>query len=271
MMKNAIKLLLVSLVLTGISPANAQGLLKKIKQKAEQAAERVADKKIDKAIEDKTGVSSGNQNAGGPGSSGGSSGKNSPGNKGGAGLVTTPPDVNANLGDAEAAFKANNYGEARYAVQQAMLGVEMEIGKKILAGLPETVSGLKTIKEEDKVTSTGWGWVGLTIQRKYGEGDKQLTTTIANNSVWMSAVNMYLANGGYAQTSSDNQKWKQTKVKGNKAIIEYDEGSGYKLTVPIGQTSLIIWEGVNFATEQDIMSAANSFDIDGVKKTLGEK
>ena len=270
-MKNAIKLLLVSFVLTGISPAGAQGLLKKIKQKAEQAAEKVVDKKIDQAVEEKTGISTGNSNNSttGPGSS--SSGKNSPGNKGGAGLVTTPPDVNANLGDAEAAFKANNYGEARYAVQQAMLGVEMQIGKKILTGLPETVAGLGVVKADDKVTSTGWGWVGLTIQRKYGEGDKHLTTTIANNSMWMSAVNLYLANGGYAQTSNDNQKWKQTKVKGNKAIIEYDDSSGYKLTVPIGQTSLIIWEGVNFATEQDVMNAANSFDIDGIKKTLGEK
>ncbi|NEU09118.1 hypothetical protein GZH53_12400 [Flavihumibacter sp. R14] len=265
MMKNAIKLLSVSLLLLGYSTAHAQNLLKKIKQKAEQTAEKVVDKKIDKAVEDQTGISNENTSTPSP------SAKNSPGNKGGAGLVTTPPDVNQNLSDAEAAFKANNYGEARYAVQQAMLGVEMQIGKKILAGLPESVSGLKISKEDDKVTSTGWGWVGLTIQRKYAEGDKQLTTTIANNSVWMSAVNLYLANGGYAQTSSDNQKWKQTKVKGNKALIEFDEGSGYKLTVPIGQTSLIIWEGVNFATEQDIMNAANSFDIDGIKKTLGEK
>lgn len=270
-MKNAIKLLLVSFALTSVSTANAQGLLKKIKQKAEQAAEKVVDKKIDKAIEDKTGISNSDGSNAGPGSSSGPASRNSAANKGGAGLVTTPPDVNANLVDADAAFKANNYGEARYAVQQAMLGVEMEIGKKILKGLPESVAGLNIVKEDDKVTSTGWGWVGLTIQRKYGEGDKQLTTTIANNSAWMSAVNLYLANGGYAQTSSDNQKWKQTKVKGNKAIIEYDEGSGYKLTVPIGQTSLIIWEGVNFATEQDIMNAANSFDIDGIKKTLGEK
>jgi hypothetical protein len=145
----------------------------------------------------------------------------------------------------------------------------MEIGKKILVELPETVVGLKFTKEDDKVTSTGWGWVGLTIQREYVEGDKQLSITIANNSLWMSAINLYMTSG-YTQTSSD-QNWKQTKLKGNKAIIEYEERSGYKLTVPIGQSSLIIWEGVNFATEQEIMDAANSFDIDGIKKTLGEK
>jgi hypothetical protein len=269
-MKQVIKLLVFSLITASFSVVNAQGLLKKIKQKAESATERVVDKKIDKAIDDKV-----DGNTGGTGSANstgsGSSGRNNPGNKGGAGLVTTPPDVKQHLGDSEIAFKANNYGEARYELQQAMLGVEMEIGKKILLSLPETVSGLKIIKEDDKVTSSGWGWVGLTIERRYSEGDKQLTTTIANNSLWMSAINMFLANGGYAQTTDNQQKWKQTKVKGNRAVIEYDENSGYKLSVPLGQSSLIMWEGVNFATEQDMMNAANAFDIDGIKKTLGEK
>ena len=262
-MKKAIKLLVCCFLLASFSPVRAQGILKKIKQKAEQAAGKVVDKKVDQEVEKKTGVNQ-NNNTTSP------TGKNSPGNKGGAGLVTTPPDVNKNLSEAAEAYKANNYGEARYSVQQAMLGVEMEIGKKILTGLPETVAGLKYVKDDDKVTSTGWGWVGLTIQRRYGEGDKQLTTTIANNALWMSAVNLFLSSGGYAQSSKD-QNWKQTKVKGNRAIIEFDQSSGYKLSVPIGQTSLIIWEGVNFATEQDIMNAANSFDIDSIKKTLGEK
>lgn len=269
-MKHLISLLLICLLTTSFFTTNAQGLLKKIKQKAESVAERMADKKIDKVIDDKVdGKTGSSESSNSRGSN--TSGRNNPGNKGGAGLITTPPNVKQHLGDSEIAFKANNYGEARYELQQAMLGVEMEIGKKILLSLPETVSGLKIIKDDDKVTSTGWGWAGLTIQRKYGEGDKQLTTTIANNSLWMSAINLYLANGGYAQSTDNQEKWKQTKVKGNRAVIEYDEDSGYKLTVPIGQTSLIIWEGVNFATEHDIMSAANAFDIDGIKTTLGEK
>jgi hypothetical protein len=87
----------------------------------------------------------------------------------------------------------------------------------------------------------------------------------------MASVNMYLANGGYAQQTNGQQNWKQVKVKGHRGIIEYDESSGYKLSVPLGQSSLIVWEGVNFASEQEVMSAANAFDIDGIKNTLGEK
>ncbi len=241
-------------------------LLKKLKEKAEKA--------LDKKGDDATGSNNNNgQNSGN--SSGGTNGSGpkygKPSNKGGGGLVTAPPDVNENLTSAETAFKANNLSEARYAVQQAMLGLELQIGNEILKSLPATVAGLKKDSMQDQVTSTGWGWAGLTIQRVYVEGEKQFTATVANNSLWLSAINMYLGNGGYAQNTGGQQNWKQTKVKGNKAVIEYNESSGYKLSVPIGQSSIIIMEGINFATEQDMMNAANQLDIDGIKKHLGEK
>lgn len=262
------KILLLGLI-AGLSFSSyGQGLVGKLKQKAERAAEKALEKKA----EEETGVSAEDDDNNGNSSSSGSKGSaGRPTNKGGGGLITTPPDVNQNLSDADAAYKAANYGEARYAVQQAMLGVELEIGNKVLKSLPESVTGLPKQPESDQVTSTGWGWAGLTIQREYLNEDKQLTATVANNSAWMSAVNMYLANGGYAQQTNGEQNWKQTKVKGYRGVIEYDESSGYKLSVPLGQSSLIVWEGVNFASEQEMMAAANAFDIDGIKKMLGEK
>ena len=254
--------------------ANAQGFVNKLKQKADQAASKALEKKAkekagigDDAEEAKDGA--GTQTDQGAINSPGV--KNRPSNKGGGGLISTPPDVKQNLADAETSYKAGSYGEARYAVQQAMLGVEMEIGKKVLEGLSQSVNGLDKVAEADQVTSSGYGWAGLTIHREYLKDDKQLTTTIANNSAWMSAINMYMASGGYAQTTNGEQNWKQTKVKGHKAIIEYDDGTGYKLSVPLGQTSLIVWEGVNFESEADMMAAANTFDIDGIKNMLGEK
>src|SRR4029078_4136914 len=171
-----------------------------------------------------------------------------PANKSGEGLISTPPSVNENLTTAETSFKAAKYSDARYAVRQAMLGGEMEIGKKILEGIPETISGFKKEPACDKVTSAGWGlgWSGLTIQRDYKQDDKQLSFTIANNAMWMQAVNTYLTNGGYMQTSGGEQKWKQTKVKDEKAIIEFDASTGYKLSVPVGQNTLLVYEGINF-------------------------
>ena len=249
--------------------ANGQGFVNKLKQKADQAASMALERKA----KEKVGISDepDTENTDRQQSGSTSESANRPANKGGGGLVSTPPDVKQNLADAETSYEAGSYGEARYAVQQAMLGVEMEIGRKVLEMLPQAVSGLAKVSEADQVTSSGYGWAGLTIYRQYLKDDKEFSATVANNSAWMSAVNMYMANGGYSQTTNGEQNWKQTKVKGHKAIIEYDDSSGYKLSVPLGQTSLIVWEGVNFASEQEMMAAANSFDIDGIKKMLGEK
>jgi len=259
-------------------PASQAQVLNKLKNKGDQKAGEAIDKlfsgKDKKKADQSAGQSgtSGTNENGSSGSGNSSGGSNNPSNKGGGGLSSTPPDVKQNLNDAESSYKAASYGEARYALQQAMLGVELEIGNQILKSLPETISGLNRVEEKDQVTSTGAGWAGLTILRKYNDDkEKQLTVTIANNAMWMSAVNMYFSSGGYAQTNGGEQNWKQTKVKGNRAIIEYDESSGYKLSVPIGQSSLIVYDGINFATETEMMKAAEALDIDGIKKMLGEQ
>ncbi|HZY80443.1 MAG TPA: hypothetical protein VFE50_13040 [Cyclobacteriaceae bacterium] len=256
-------------------------VLNKIKNKSEQKAGEAIDNLFSGKKKNQNSGNNGNGNNGGQNNSGnsgssngsnGSSGNNNPSNNSGGGLVSTPPDVNQNLADADAAYKKSSYGEARYSVQQAMLGVELEIGNKILKSLPESISGLKKEENMDQVTSTGYGWAGLTIHREYNDTkEKEVRVTIANNSAWMAGVNAYLTNGGYAQQTNGQQNWKQTKVKGYRAIIEYSEGSGYKLSVPIGQSSLIVYEGVNIATEADMMKAAEAVDIDGIKKQLGEQ
>jgi type II secretory pathway pseudopilin PulG len=262
-------ILLLTVAVLSFSSASGQ-VLNKLRQKVENTA----DKAIDKALDDKKKNESASASSGTSSTNtdnSGSSDRRKAQNKGG-GLITTPPDVNQNLSDAETSYKSGKYGEARYAVQQAMLGVEMEIGQDIMKSLPETVSGLKKEASADKVSSNGWGWAGLTIERLYTNGDdKELTVTIANNSAWMSSVNLYLTSGAHSQTTGGEQNWKQVKVKGYRAVIEFDENSGYKLSVPIGQSSLIVYEGVNFATEQEMLAAAGAIDIDGIKKKLGEQ
>ena len=235
--------------------------IKKLKEKVAEVSEKVS---APETTQSQNGTAT---SAGGPATGGGNS---NPRNTSGGGLISTPPDVKENLASAETSFAGGKYSEARYAVQQAMLGVELEIGQAILKSLPQTIGDLNYEAAADQVTSTGWGWTGLTIFRKYTKGDKQLKFTIANNAVWMQAINLYFS-GGYAQQSGGEQKWKQTKIKGLRAVIEYDENTGYKLSAPLGQTSLLVYEGVNYANEQEFMKAAEQIDIDKIKKQLGEK
>jgi hypothetical protein len=265
-------------------PAEAQ-LLKRLQQKAENKVENKADNAMDKALNG--GSSNTNQNGGNTGGNTGSNngmagtgnsttGNTSGGgmsqNQGGGGLNSSAPDVNQNLSDAGDAYKSGKYGEARYSVQQAMLGVELQIGNNILKSLPETINNLPKDAASDQVTSTGSGWAGLTIVRRYtNNNNKDFKITVANNAMMMAGVNAYFNSAGYAQQTGGQQNWKQTKLKGNRAIIEYSEGSGYKLSVPLGQSTLAVFEGISFANENEMMAAANTVDVDSIKKMLGEQ
>lgn len=252
--------------------ASGQGFMKKLKDKANQALEKsVGVPSASSSTSNETSTSTNTSGGGGGSSSSSSSSSGRPSNKGGAGLTnTTPPDVAQQIVDAEKAYKTASYSEARYSVQQALLGVELQLGREILKSLPQTVSGLATDTTKDRVTSTSWGWSNLTIQRIYNKDDKQLEMTVGNMPMYAGLANIYFS-GVYSQSSGDNPNVKQIKVKGNKAIIKYDQNEGYTVLVPLGQSGMIAWQGINFANETDMMTAVNTFDVDRVKKLLGEK
>ncbi len=246
--------------------SNAQ-LLKKLKEKANSALE----KKIDKKVDEQTGVSSGdNSNSN---SNTGATNGSRPTNTKGAGLKNTePPDVVAAIDDAGKSFDSKSYSDARYSVQQALIGIELQLGRQLLKSLPATVDGLTADTTQDRVMSTQWGWNNLTIQRIYSDGkDKQMTLTIGNNLLYTGLVNAYFNNAYAVQANDKDQNAKQVKVQNNKALITFDSDKGYSLIVPVGQSSMVVWEDVNFANEDEVMSAANKFNIDDIKKSLGEK
>lgn len=245
-----------------------QGMLKKLKDKANNAL----DKALGNEVEKKTGIPSGNSEAGNGGSTGGST-SGRPSNKGGAGITnTTPPDVKVMLSDAEAAQRAGKLSEARFAVQQALQGVEIQLGREVLASLPASVQGLNAEKEQDKVMSMGWGWSNLTIQRVYrNAADKYMTLTIGNAGIYSGLAAVYFANAGMIQANNEQQNMKQVRVKGNKGVITYEDKKGYGLVIQLGQSTGMVWECVNFDTEQQVLNAANAIDIDRIKKILGEQ
>jgi hypothetical protein len=249
----------------------SQSLLNKIKKQTEDKVLKKTDQTIDDVIfgNGKQGESG---NTGSDGNTSSPSGNSSSGtaNTTGSGLVVEPPDVLKNIKDTELAFNARNYGSAKYAARQAMLGIEMEIGHNILASLPSSVDGLGVIAEKDKVTSMSYGFVGLMMERTYQGGNKELKVSIGNNSALVSAASMMLSSGAYA-TSDQDQGYKQTTFKGYRSIIQYDDASGYTLSVPFGQSSIFVLNGINYASEGDIMNAAENFDIESIKQELGEK
>lgn len=266
------KLFFLLMLCSGFVFQQTQGqFLKKLKDKAKEAAE----KKVLGDNNSNNNSSSNNNNTDNNSNSNDNTGspKNKPTNKGGGGLKNTePPDVLQQMTDAETEHAAAKYSDARYSIQQALMGVEIQLGRQILKSLPDSVVGVVKDTTQDKVSTAQWGWNNMTIQRVYSDQkEKQLTVTIGNNSLYSSWVSLYFNNAYGVQANAENQNIKQTKVKGNKAIIQYSDDKGYSLIVPMGQSSMIVWECINFADEAEVMKAAEKFDIDSIKKSLGEQ
>lgn len=188
----------------------------------------------------------------------------------GGGLEKSAPDVNQRIEDAQNAFDSQQYSNARYAVRQAIMGIELEIGENVLNSLPESVNNLEKIPESDNVTSTGIGFVGMTIERTYQKSDQELTVTIANDAGLLSATKMYIT-GNYATSTNEDEQYKRIQFQGNPAVIEYDDYEGYTLSVPFGQSSIFVVNGINYENEGEFMSSAEKFDIEKYKTVLGEK
>jgi len=244
--------------------AQAQGLLKKLKDKVNDKVNTITGGNAS---------STNNSNTNGSATSN-SSNSSGPVNRTGAGLTNTaPPDVLSNIAKAETAGKDTNYSQVRYALQQAIMGVEIQLGRQILQSLPNTVDGLTKDTTKNVVSSTQFGWTNMTIQAVYSDGkDKQMTVMIGNIPMYAGLVGLYF-NSAYVQNNmvDKNPNIKQVQVKGEKAIIQFDESTGYSLIAQLGQSTVIAWQCVNFATEDEVMKAAESFDIAGIKKLMGEQ
>jgi hypothetical protein len=261
-LRNMKKIILLAVLSATCSLTQAQ-LLKKLKDKVVNAATGKGETSTS------TSSSSGSDQSG----SSGGGGNHTPTNHGGAGLKnSTPPDVMQQMTDAETANQGGNYSDARFAVQQALMGVEIEIGHEILKNLPATSAKLPKDTMQDKVVSTQWGWNNMYIERTYtDQKDKQVKLTIGNNILYAGLANAYFNTAYMQQNDAESPKAKQVKVKNNKAIITYEDSKGYTLIMPMGQTSMMVWECVNFADENEVIATAAAFDIDGIKKMMGEK
>ncbi len=192
-------------------------------------------------------------------------------NRRGGGLNQEAPDVLANISQAKDNFDAANYRQAKTSVRNALWGVELEIGKKVLEDLPASVEGLEKIDGEDKVSTAGAGFVGLVIERVYrGDDDQQVKATIGNDSALLGLAGYYMADGIYMQ-STDQTDQKQIQFQNHNAVIRYDDYDGYTLSVPFGQSSVVVINAVNFDTESQFIAAANNFNISKIKTQLGEQ
>ncbi|MEM6629971.1 MAG: hypothetical protein AAF694_09890 [Bacteroidota bacterium] len=186
------------------------------------------------------------------------------------GKYLSPPSVSDNLTNAKDAASAEDFNAAKDYVKQAMVGVEMEIGKEVLNSFPTSVNGLEYDPSQDEVYSSGWNFVGMGIKRSFGGSKKSLNVGILNNSALMAGYG-FLASGTYSGDTESTQ-YKSIRLQGNKAVIQYDDQNDqYEIAVSLGQSTVFVLTGRHYSSEEEMMSSAEQFDLADIKKRLGEQ
>lgn len=258
-------LTLVLLSYTGSLNAQSK-LLQRAKEKLQQKGNETVDGLFNKDKDKNS--NSGGSNPTNNGSSNGSNSGYSSGNNNSERRNMTPPDVNKNIGEAKSSFASQDYSSARFAIQQAIIGIEYELGQEILKAMPGNIGGVPEKADSDEIYSTGVGFVGLSISKEYDNGrSKYAKAQIVNNSIMLSSYNVVLSNAAY---SSGNDDYRVTRIGDYRAVLEYTS-NGINVAIPFGQSSLFLLELDNVNEDSEAEEMARQFDIAKFKEILGEQ
>jgi hypothetical protein len=170
---------------------------------------------------------------------------------------------------AKSAYNAGKLEETHFALQQAMQEVDLIIGKEVLKLLPAKMDLLEINSKDDNVSSN-IGFVGATIHRSYGKGERKADLTIISNSPLVAMMNTFLNTPMMGGLMNDG-KTKTVKVQGYKARLEKQEGStqgktDYELQIPLG--SALITFKVNDCSDSQIQNMANTIPLQQIAKLI---
>ncbi|MEL7146693.1 MAG: hypothetical protein AAFO69_10020 [Bacteroidota bacterium] len=177
--------------------------------------------------------------------------------------------VQEKLSEAESAFGSGNLEEARFALQQSLVELDIVVGEAILKQLPMELSGLTANKEDDEMTGGAAGLTGVYVQRFFTGETQNIDVEVVTNSPFMSIVNASLTNPLIVSMSGGNQS--VVKIDGYKSLLQKeddsDDGEFYQVSIPIND-SMIILKTEGFSKNEAI-SIANSLGIRAIAKLIG--
>ena len=250
------------LFMTGIT-TTASAQFPRLQRKLEQALEKKVEDKIEEELEEDGGLF-GEE----PASSNDPQRTNTPNKIKGKSL--SAPDATQHIEEAENQLSQKAYSDARYEVKQALIAVELAIGQSILEeDMPKQIGNLDYLPHNDAVASSGIGFAGLAVQRSYESNNERMQAGVYNNQTMLLQYQRILTNPSYYENS--DVQYKTVRVQGQEGSLSFDNDNTYTLGVPFGQNSLFILECVNFSDENQVMNAANAFDLNAIMKKLDEQ
>ena len=183
-------------------------------------------------------------------------------------------DLNKYLATAKTSYSANKLEDAHFALQQAMVEVDILTGKKVLQMIPVALDTMHANTKNDNVYANT-GFIGATIHREWGgmdgqQGSQSAQLDIINNSPLIGTLNTFL-NAPIIGGMMNSEKSKSIKIQGYKARLnnngENTSGpSEYELQIPLN-TALVTFK-VNGATQDQVMKYANSLPLQQIAKLI---
>jgi hypothetical protein len=172
-------------------------------------------------------------------------------------------EFDKNIATARSSYGSGDLENARFAMEQMLRDLDMEIGKEILKMLPTQIGSLKVNEKEDNLTG-GAGYAGgLFVHRSYGASPKSGQVEIINNSPLINSIQAILTTpilGGMMR--DENQK--QVKIQGYKSLLTKSVNSetaktNYELQIPMNNTLVTV--RMDDSNEAEITAAANAIPL----------
>jgi hypothetical protein len=179
-------------------------------------------------------------------------------------LSSNAQEFEKQIATARSAFEAGNYEESRFAVQNALHEIDIQIGKEVLAVLPEKVNNMSYIKTSDQVTGSGAS-VGLYVERVWGNlSAENLNFSVISDSPLLKMVNTFLSLPMIMSSADSNQK--KIKVEGYKAMLERNineesgDVTGYSVMIPYSN-SLLQLNYTGKISEEDFLAMIKQIPV----------
>lgn len=172
--------------------------------------------------------------------------------------VAFAQDFTKNVSTARSAYAAGKLQDSRFAMEQMLRDLDIEIGKEILKLLPTKVGTRNANTASDNVNGTS-GFTGLFVERHYGTDPNNASIEIINNSPLINSIGLILA-----APMMHDQNQKVIKVQGYKALLTKNQNTetgktGYELQIPMNNTLITV--RITETTETEITAAANTIPL----------
>ncbi len=173
-------------------------------------------------------------------------------------------DVQAKLDEARSAYASGNLENTRFALEEALNGINQAIGNEILALLPATLNGMAVQEGQDQVTGTNLGFAGLYVNRYYGNEERNASVEIVSDSPLLAGINSLLA---LPVIMNNDPNQKRIKLGNYKALMtrNTDETGrvSWDIQMPFG-SSLLTFTCAGFDNENEVTGMAGSLPMEKI-------